>query len=464
MKKYRYLVALVLGGALAGCSGGMQPALPSAQNGITPLAHNSLSAAQGLPPMLRAALSASASWPETYFNAAHTGFNPLETTLSTSNVNGLKELWGYATPGTTIAAFAVDKSYVFALRGDYTLDAISGTTHQKIWSVGNLGASVNDPTLATAYGLVFVPCADTNDNGSGICAFSVKTGSLVWKVAHGYSCGGSALADPYVYDKGVIYAPWGQCGFHGMYALDAKTGQTVWGYNGYYAAGQGSAAAVGDGLVFYNCSFSGNNDAGVCALNQSTGALVWSVAYPQSCQPCEVSPGFTYNSGVLYEHLIFPDTNTGQVLALNATSGAQIWAGPVEHGNQGPAWPVAFAKGALYDSGTDDNLYRLNAKTGTKVWSQSFHTWGSAPSVANGVVYHNGGAPGSSAPFITAYDVASGKVLWADTQDTNGTVNPPPIVLNGSVYAATAAGSCTLCVYGLSSRERSRGGASANKH
>ncbi|MBV9700374.1 MAG: hypothetical protein JO078_09650, partial [Candidatus Eremiobacteraeota bacterium] len=81
MKKYRYLVAFAFGGALAGCSGAaMQPAVPPLQNGIAPLAHNSLSAVQGLPPMLRAALSASASWPETYFNAAHTGFNPLETT------------------------------------------------------------------------------------------------------------------------------------------------------------------------------------------------------------------------------------------------------------------------------------------------------------------------------------------------------------------------------------------------
>ncbi|MBV9719300.1 MAG: PQQ-like beta-propeller repeat protein [Candidatus Eremiobacteraeota bacterium] len=466
MKRYELALTLLLSSGLAACSGGMQSASPLPQSG-SQLQLSGLSALDSALVLRSQTDNAkSASWAETYFNAAHTGFNPAEKTLSASNVNGLKELWGYDTPGTNILAFAVDKGNVFVLRGDYSIDAVSGTTHQKIWSVANLGASVNQPTLATAYGLVFVPCADTNDNGAGICALSETSGTLVWKVAHGYSCGGSALADPYVYDSGVIYAPWGQCGFHGMFAINAKTGQTIWGYNGYYAAGQGSAPAVGKGLVYYNCSFSSNNDAGVCALNQSTGALVWSVAYPQSCQPCEVTPAFTYNKGVLYEHMIFWDSSTGQVIALNATSGNQIWQGPVEQGYQGPSWPVAFAAGALYDSGTDDVLYRLNAKNGKAVWSQSFRTNGSPPSVANGVVYHNGGAPVSGGnAFLTAYDATSGKVLWADTQDNNGTVNPPPVVLNGTVYGASANGSCQLCVYGLPSHDRWRGAAvSASKH
>ena len=59
-----------------------------------------------------------------------------------------------------------------------------------------------------------------------------------------------------------------------VYALDAKTGATVWRFQAGRQAGHGSPAregvAVGDGLVFVGLS-----DARVIALDEKTGELVW---------------------------------------------------------------------------------------------------------------------------------------------------------------------------------------------
>src|SRR5262249_61448615 len=47
-----------------------------------------------------AAAGASVAWPQFHYNAAHTGYNPFETTIGPANVGGLHILWkGGATGG-----------------------------------------------------------------------------------------------------------------------------------------------------------------------------------------------------------------------------------------------------------------------------------------------------------------------------------------------------------------------------
>jgi outer membrane protein assembly factor BamB len=113
--------------------------------------------------------------------------------------------------------------------------------------------------------------------------------------------------------------------------------------------------------------------------------------------------------------------------------------------------PPAIAKNKVYVSGTNGTLYALRASSGKKVWSSGLGSGNaqvtSAPSVANGVVYADGGGNGEN---TTAYDAANGTLLWS-SPDKHGTLFPPPIVANGILYFGSPGGTCSsICAYSSS--------------
>ena len=46
-------------------------------------------------PPLKAAAAAGGSWPQVRFDAAHTGYNPLESTINAGNVSTLQPAWSF---------------------------------------------------------------------------------------------------------------------------------------------------------------------------------------------------------------------------------------------------------------------------------------------------------------------------------------------------------------------------------
>lgn len=82
----------------------------------------------------------------------------------------------------------------------------------------------------------------------------------------------------------------------------------------------------------------------------------------------------------------------GNLYALNARTGTRLWSYALEVFTT--ASP-AVADGVVYvGSITDSNVYALDANTGTKLWSYAVGGYGveSSPTVANGVVYIGGGS------------------------------------------------------------------------
>ncbi|MBV8725214.1 MAG: PQQ-like beta-propeller repeat protein [Candidatus Eremiobacteraeota bacterium] len=453
MKKYRYLVALVLGGALAGCSGGMQPALPSAQNGITPLAHNSSPVTAALPPMLRAALSGSASWPQSYYGPGHTGYNPNETTLSPSNVSGLTLLGGPNT-GCTPLAVVLYQGTLFTVHNGCgsipgTLAAFDAATFVQKWSATVGSWPVDPESIAVGDGRVMTGCAYPNSS-PGLCAYSRGSGKLLWAYNPcPSSCGGAGGLDSnFAYANGVIYVSFhtGGGGSQAIYAISAKTGTVLWSGlpQGYYIY---SGFVVGTNYVYYACGRF-HYGVGLCALNRADGSLAWS-SFPNIGME---SMALAYSNGTVYVNSQGPGS-TPQVGAFNGTTGALLWA----NASYGGSWQSpAVAKGVVYFPvypGSGPLLIALSGTTGKLRWSVS-ETDQSGPSVANGVVYTVTTLDSSHFQTV-AHGASDGKALWSAAANRSGNL-PPPIIANGTLYSPDAGPTCGLCAYGLTSKAHKR--------
>jgi PQQ-dependent dehydrogenase (methanol/ethanol family) len=111
-----------------------------------------------------------------------------------------------------------------------------------------------------------------------------------------------------------------------VYALDTRTGKTVWRFQGGAQAGMGSPAregvAVGDGLVFVGLS-----DARVIALREKTGELVWNTYVGDAARDKgQVASGAPLYAGGLVSIGLSADNGwRGQVVALDGKTGREAW-------------------------------------------------------------------------------------------------------------------------------------------
>lgn len=229
-----------------------------------------------------------------------------------------------------------------------------------------------------------------------------------------------------------------------LYAINETTGATVWSFGtGSLIAG---SPAVAGGNVYF-----GSADGNIYAVNAVNGQSVWT--YPVGSG---IFNSLTVANGAVYA------VYGGTVLALNAKTGALLWSSATGGSIVGQA---AVAYGLVFvDAGS---IYALNASNGALVWSSGENLTTGSPVTSQGLVYANftvdyafggigatkgnyasivSGAPVNSFTaangtlytgndvYVTAFS-AAGSVLWNYT--TGGTVNSTPAVADGVVYVGS---------------------------
>jgi outer membrane protein assembly factor BamB len=390
--------------------------------------------------------TAAVSWLQAGFNAAHTGYNSKEKTLTASNVAGLTQTWLFQTNAEINVPSLTSKGTVYADSSDGNLYAIDASTGQELWKFSgtNTGDGLvgNEQGMAISGSTIYVNCQIDSGHG-GVCALKASTGKLLWSWAI-YNEGGPVNSAPYsapVISNGVlVFGESDSAGERTGYivGLNAKTGALLWeigncgGPNGANDCYQPSnyAATVSKGVVYYGTFVGNNSYTGVCAVQLSTGASLWCANTGDPGSPVTVSG-----------NTVFVDTFNGTVFALNAKTGSQLWSVTgLDCGNNYNR--PAVVKQTVYVGGTYyGQQYALAAKTGKVMWTTNGSggpTYASAPSVANGVVY-------AECNGTCAIDASSGALVW-DSQFGGGTTSQPAIV-NGTLYAVC--GSNNLCAYNL---------------
>ncbi|MFZ0704331.1 MAG: PQQ-binding-like beta-propeller repeat protein [Candidatus Korobacteraceae bacterium] len=382
----------------------------------------SLTAAQNIAPSPSILCSPSprvpfTNWAQYQFDPCHSGYNPWEFILNSSNVRNLVLDWSdYTGPiadsAPTVANGMVYIATAYERQGPqylYAFDAQSGTL---IWTFEENANGPVHSSAAVAGGVVYY------GGQTGLYALNAATGVPIWSVPTEVPVSPPAVVD------GVVYAEWGSGEpnlTRALYALNAATGTVIWKHSFDVLPVQiygVSASAVASGIVYATLElYWGGNS--VYALNAATGAVLWEKAIYGAAAAPSVANNLVYVPSV--------DQN---IYAFNAYSGALIW----KYKTTGfPYYAAAVAKGVLYVGA--DYLYALNAANGTLLWKSDFilgnGTAVTSPVVANGVVYTEG-----NWYDLVALDASTGALLWKYT--TSYGVGGTPTVANGILYVGTA--------------------------
>ena len=427
----------------------------------------------------------SVNWLNQGYSPGIDGFNAKETTISVSNVQNLALAWRSNTADINgVNGMVEDNGAIFVESSDSngTADvvALNATTGTELWkaSLGTNFATFGSLAgIASGAGRVFAPCVTTNVP-EGMCAFSQKTGALVWADNMvNPNLGGAAMARP-TFAGGVVYdvsaIPVQENGnnlFPNTWAFDAKSGNVLWvalppgdgGVNQNPITAPGAAVSVSNGSVYTPCvyQFNGNNQdvfAGVCTYALSNGAFQWQNGVVNQPSFGGSPMGMSVSGNTVYFQQTFVGQNNAATTlsALNAQTGAANWTFTLNVTGSRDSVQPAVGEGAVYWPDAGGTLWALRKNTGNTLWS--FNNWGSTcspvggaesqPQVANGVVYIMTSCSqlGENSTTVFALAASNGALLWQGSECCAGTASgAPPMIVNGAVYADCA----QVCAFAL---------------
>jgi outer membrane protein assembly factor BamB len=391
----------------------------------------------------------SGDWPQFRQGAAHTGYNPTETAISSSNVADLRLAWTGPTGDAIYSAPAVADGVVYVGSENGTLYAFAvgcntaGRTCTPLWTATTGNAIDSSPAVAD--GVVYVGSADGRlyafavgcNTGGGAC-------TPLWKG----TTGGNIVSSPAVAD-GVVYVgseDWDLyafavgCGSGGGICAPLWTASTGGEIDSSPAVADGVVYVGSDDHVLYAFAVGCGSGGGICAP-------LWRGAMTEGeihSSPA-VSGGVVYigsTDGDLYAFAVGCNAE-GRVCPplWTATAGEYIDASP------------AVAGGVVYIvSGTSLYAFAVGCNTGGRncapLWTgytggTGIGEWlDSSPVVANGVVYAGLGGRRLYA-FAVGCSAGNGTCtpLWtAATGGWDDDVASAPAVSNGGVYVGTTDG------------------------
>lgn len=174
-----------------------------------------------------------------------------------------------------------------------------------------------------------------------------------------------------------------------LYALDAKTGKTIWGPLAISGVYFGSGLTYDNGRVFVLMF-----DGGVHAFSASNGAALWTAQLP----------GYWYEAAPnAYGGIVFISGNAG-LSAVDETTGNILWTNGAG-GTTDWASPAISSEGVFMQEGYACNASAYDPVSGASLWhsiSQCNTPWGYASVVKNGIFF---GRVGTS---LNLFDTATG--------------------------------------------------------
>jgi alcohol dehydrogenase (cytochrome c) len=180
---------------------------------------------------------ASGSWPYSNGDLSNTR-DAADSTITSANVSGLKQAWTFHITGT----------------------AASG--------VGSTGALAANPIVVN--GVVYIQDLDAN-----VYALTLATGELKWEFQLNTPMVSGPGPDGVAVSGGMVYGISPTTAF----ALNARTGKTIWVDSHLLGKGQGTfeiQPQVADGRVYLASAYGSGPGGGVLlALSAATGGLLW---------------------------------------------------------------------------------------------------------------------------------------------------------------------------------------------
>jgi outer membrane protein assembly factor BamB len=293
----------------------------------------------------------------------------------------------------------------------------------------DLGVAEIGSTPVVAYGRVFVTTLD------GLFALDARTGETLWAnpEVRGFS-------SPTVF-SGLVIA--GSSDGR-IYAVDAVSGGAVW--NATLLEETGFSGITSSPKVWYDRAFIGvfNESGGpgaVVALWVRNGSVAWRTS---TSSVHFSSPAIA--DGTAYVGLMGLYNTTTQitydppfgVVALDAMDGSERWTFETE--DSVAASPVVTGNLVIAAS-KDGRVYGIDRAAGTEVWRASADAGVSSPALSHSTLYIGGGSFGGPGR-LTALDAGTGTPQWAF--EPNGPVQASVTYASGRVVFSTNAAQGTI--------------------
>jgi outer membrane protein assembly factor BamB len=263
-----------------------------------------------------------------------------ESVYAVSKKNG-KQLWKFATKGPIQGHSLVTDGAVFVGSGDHNLYAIDAATGKERWRYAMDMHAQARPAYGD--GTIYVGAWDNT-----FYALDARTGALKWKKAIGPSIFFSpAVSSPCLVDGKIIttaaVVPRDTESPH-VLCLDAKTGETVWGYR-LPAGSSAYASPTSDGKSVFLSTLDGE----LYALDLATGKRLWSSQMGEIAYDC---------SPVFHDGQVICNTLMGSVEGHDAATGEKLWSYKTG-GGLTFAWPTVIGND-VYQPSFDGTLTEIS--------------------------------------------------------------------------------------------------------
>ena len=367
-------------------------------------------------------------WLQFQHDAAHSGFNPGETRLTTRNVSALSLLWASQPFGQAINSTPIPaRDRVLAATWEGPVVAVDRHTGSPIWT-----ADVPLPTTRSTpvvSGTLAIVSAGRWELGGIVIAYDVLTGRQVWS---------TPLRDPVgpacpALFRGKIYLGAGRT----LYALSASTGKILWSNpvsadvdNGI----TGPPAVSCEGTLVIAADGTGH----LFAVRRSTGRRVWRRTLGGGIWLG--GPSIAGRTGYIPNGDVSSEGGGVSLYAFRVATGRILWK--QDCGDDVHVTPTV-GRGVVYVGAINGTMHAIDARSGAVRWVAEVpgEVW-SSPALANHVLY-----VGTESALL-ALDARNGHEYWRTSVADLGYANmSSPAVTRGRVYIGSGGG--TIQVFGL---------------
>lgn len=381
-------------------------------------------------PIRLGAVRTNASWSQAHGSVATRNTHPAYT-------GSMQMVWsagigaGDSRKGRITADPVVAGGRIFTLDAAATVTA-TGTNGATLWT-RDLSPENDRDNEATGGGLAHAGKFVFVTSGFGrVTALEASTGNVVWQ----QKLQAAATGAPAVHG-GIVYLV---AGDSTAWALDAATGRIRWQTDSVPDAnnilGAPTPAVSAKSVVF---AFGSGEVQGV---ETGTGLPSW--ASMISGERKYFSRGFVSDvtgDPVVSGNRVFVGTQSGRLAALDLTTGERIWT--ASEGALGPIW---VAGGSLFFVSDRNELLRLSAADGSRVWGTKLPFFvKDKPRKQRSIFAHHGPViaggrviVASDDGLIRAFDPVSGALV--STGEIPGGATTNPVFAGGRMYVVGTKG------------------------
>lgn len=365
-------------------------------------------------------------WPMFHHDLALLGYS----TSPAPDTNDI--LWIYDTNSTVSSSPAIADGILYVGAVDSNLYAIDALDGSLVWTFNTSGPIYSSPAVADGNVYFLSDFPDGN-----LYSLDAQTGAMNWNQPLG--SGPWDWSSPAINDGNVFIGS----SNGNINSLDADTGAYNW--TTYIGGSPDSPIAVVNAKVYSGTHNFNNNSPTLVALDESSGAIVWTYDYylyhggvvgMVNSNGVAVADGD--NDGDLEVYFgVYNWSGVGdQAVCLEEANGVEVWTTSI---NGNSTSTPAVHDGRVFIGSDDANVYALDAETGAYDWS--FQTGGqvwAAPAVADGKVF-----VGSWDHTFYALDEITGALIWSYYTGASRLMSSPGVAYgnvyvgneNGNIYA-----------------------------